>query len=95
MSRRPVFLRSAEEDVLVAEQYYWKISERLGQRFMDELDRTIKIILQHPGGFQKTAAGFRQAPLDIFPYVVIYQVVEGQIVIFRLFNTRQDPEVKF
>ena len=38
---------------------------------------------------------FRQAPLDNFPYVLVYRLMNDEIVIFRLFHTSQDPDRKF
>jgi plasmid stabilization system protein ParE len=95
MKRVMHFLALASKDILEAEAYYGSISDRLGERFMNDLDRTIDLIQQHPNGFQIVAGSFRQAPLDHFPYVVIYQVFEKEIVVFRLFHTSQDPQKKF
>lgn len=95
MSLPVIFLPLAEKDILDAEDHFATISEHLSDRFINELDRTVQIIVQHSGGFQKIVGEFRQAPLDVFPFVIVYQIIKDAIVIFRLFHTRQDPQLKF
>ncbi len=89
------FHAQAQKDIIATEAYYGSISDPLAERFMSDLERTFDLITQHPKGFQLVADGFRQAPLDHFPFVIIYQIVDVRIAVFRIFHTSQDPDKKY
>lgn len=83
----------AEIDILEAWTYYESQQNGLGQRFLDILDDTIQRVRTAPQhySFIDASGTRRDTALDIFPYVVIFEIVADTIVIFRVFNTYQDP----
>ncbi|MDI1256719.1 MAG: hypothetical protein PSV16_11525 [Flavobacterium sp.] len=38
---------------------------------------------------------YRQTLLRKFPYLIIYELVEETVFIYKVFNTHQDPEKKY
>ncbi len=76
--------------------YYEEQLEGLGERFLNELDRVIHSINLAPKGFQlfNKKNGTRQIPMDVFPFVIIYKVIEKQLIILAVFQTKQNPKKK-
>lgn len=48
MSRRLVLLALAQKDILETEDYYGSISEQLADRFSNDLERTIEVLIRYP-----------------------------------------------
>ena len=88
-----VFKEEANIEFMEAFLYYEEQLEGLGERFLNEIDRTILSINLSPKGFQifNKKNGTRQIPMDVFPFVIIYKVIEKQLIIFAVFKTPQDP----
>ncbi|MFN6177377.1 MAG: type II toxin-antitoxin system RelE/ParE family toxin [Flavobacteriales bacterium] len=84
-----VFLVSAaaRKDAADAQQY----QTDAGPRFREELERCWRYIVQYPNGFQIRFRQFRYAPLDVFPYHVIYSVGQQSIVVHRICHMHQRP----
>lgn len=89
-----IFKDEANIEVIEAYLYYESELEGLGERFLNELDRVILAINLTPNGFQNFHNGTKQIPMDIFPYVVVYKVIEKTLIIFAVFQTQQDPQGK-
>ena len=88
-----VYQEQANSEVQEAFLYYEEELEGLGERFLDELDRVVHSIQLAPKGFQKFH-NYRQVPLEIFPYVVIYEVIKSTLIIYAVFQTQQHPKKK-
>ena len=89
-----IFKDEANQEVIESYLYYEKEQVGLGERFINELDQTIHSIKLTPNGFQKFHNETRQVPLNIFPFVVIYRVIENSLIIFSVFKTPQNPKKK-
>lgn len=91
-----IFKDEANNEFTEAFLYYEEQLEGLGERFSDELDRVILSINLAPNGFQifNKKNGTRQVPMDAFPYVVIYKIIEKSLIIFAVFQTKREPEKK-
>jgi hypothetical protein len=91
-----VFKDEANIEFMEAFLYYEEQLEGLGERFLIELDRVILSINLAPKGFQifNKKNGTRQIPMDVFPFVIIYKIIEKQLIIFAVFKTPQDPQKK-
>ncbi|HEX2616117.1 MAG TPA: type II toxin-antitoxin system RelE/ParE family toxin [Flavobacteriales bacterium] len=88
------FSAEAEEDISSALIYYHSLLAGLEERFLKEVDVTLRYIALHPGGFQRIRRDFRQAPLERFPYVIVYSFDQHRIEVVRVFNTKQQPRKK-
>ena len=75
--------------------YYELIQLGLGDRFMKELERRIKIIQLNPKLFRKIKDDIRQVSLKKFPFVIIYEIFENIIIVYAVFHTSRNPENKF
>lgn len=83
----------ANLDVIEAYLYYENELDGLGERFLNELKVLIKQVRQRPKGFQKIDK-FHQAPFNIFPFVIIYELSENDLIVYAVFQTKQNPSRK-
>jgi plasmid stabilization system protein ParE len=49
----------------------------------------------HPEYFGKIRKNVRQAALKRFPYVIVYEIIKAEVVVFAVFHTRRNPKLKF
>jgi len=82
---------AARKDAADAQRYLEGLTTDAGPRFRDELERCWRYIAQYPNGFQVRHRQFRFAPLDVFPYHVIYSVGQRSIVVHRIRHMHQKP----
>ena len=77
-------------DVLKHLQKEWTAREE--QRFVDEVEDTIRYIILFPGGFRSAGhARLREAPVK--PYnILLYRIDRKAIVIIGLFDMRRHPK---
>ena len=84
----------AEEDTIVATDYYDRISPNLGTRFLLEVSETYTRIKTNPQFYSfissHPADGFRAVKLNYFPFVVIYEIQGSDIYISAVMNTHRD-----
>jgi plasmid stabilization system protein ParE len=85
----------AREDLKDAMFWYETQQQNLGMQFLQEVRKTIQLIVKNPKHFRKIAKEYRQTKVNIFPYIIIYELINNKIVIFRIFHTSRNPKHKF
>ena len=70
------FVEEARSEFLDAISYYEEARPGLGQRFKDEVDRTVLWLAAHPGVCRLRSGGYRRMNLRAFPYYIPY-IVRG------------------
>ncbi|NJW52069.1 type II toxin-antitoxin system RelE/ParE family toxin [Salinimicrobium oceani] len=88
------FRKEAQKDLIEAYLWYEKKQKGLGERFVREVENGVKFIRQNPEAFPRKKNGFREFPLKIFPYLMIYVLAQKKITILAIFNTRLNPDKK-
>ena len=81
---------SAQFDLKNAIDWYEAKQVGLGKRFLNDLKRTLDRIQFNPYIF-RFEDSYRNALLDIFPYIVIFEIDSQEIIILAVFNTHQNP----
>jgi hypothetical protein len=81
----------AKQDIKNAAKWYGDIEENLESRLIYELDYIFKTILYNPKTYKKVYKNFRQAALHKFPFVLLYEQDLEEVIVYCLFNTRQNP----
>lgn len=84
----------ARHDILQASNWYADKAENLNAKFIAQLERSLKVIRNNPKTFKRVYKTFRQAALNKFPYVIMYEYSGDTIIVFSVFNTRQHPGKK-
>jgi len=85
------FLPEARVEMLEASEYYDSKLEGLGDRFLNEVDRALAVILQAPNRWPRQYRYFRKYRLDDFPYGVFYGVLPTEVVIVAVAHLHRRP----
>ena len=78
-----------------AYDWYEHKSKGLGEIFLSELNNCYQKIEVQPTFYGKTKKNFRQIRLKRFPYVVVYEILNSEVVVFAVFHTSKNPKSKF
>ena len=63
-------------------------------RFVAAIEAALSVIQRNPFAFKKIYKKFRQTAVKSFPYIIIYEPEQTNIVIYSVFNTWQHPKKK-
>ncbi len=85
------FLEPAYKEYQEAIDFYNLQSDGLGNKFIVEVDRTIKIIRNYPDSYTEYTKHSRKAIVNIFPYNVIYTIHENCIEILAVAHQHRRP----
>jgi len=86
------FLTPADEEMTEASAFYEAASAGLGAGFLDEVQRVISILRDHPELGQPVGRGLRRALLHRFPFSLIYSVEVDMILIVAVAHQRRRPD---
>lgn len=86
------FLLPAEEEMTEASVFYEAATSGLGTGFLDEVQRVIAILREHPELGQGVGRGLRRALLHRFPFSLIYSVEADVILIVAVAHQRRRPD---
>lgn len=86
---------SVKQDLKEAARWYNKARKGLGNLFLKEVNKKVKLILQNPLHYQIRYANIRVAFTNIFPYGIHFEYLEkeNQVNILAVFHTSRDPEL--
>ncbi|MCF6295513.1 MAG: type II toxin-antitoxin system RelE/ParE family toxin [Flavobacteriaceae bacterium] len=84
----------ANLEIVVAYLYYEEKRRGLGEEFLEHLDTYFDRITTNPKHFPQKRKPYREAFIKRFPFLVIYEIIKGKIIIYSVFNTWQNPEKK-
>ena len=85
-------LEKAEWEVERASDDYNKESPGLGYDFLDEFLKTVDRIKRNPEAWQPLSHRTRRAMTKRFPYGVIYQIRNTDILIVSVMHLHRHPE---
>jgi mRNA-degrading endonuclease RelE of RelBE toxin-antitoxin system len=71
--------------------YYEYEQENLGYRFIDRFKYTLSLIKVYPNGWQQLSNKVRRCLIKSFPYGIIYQVREEEIIIVAVASLHRKP----
>ena len=75
------FHPQAKQELVGAINYYNECGSGLGYIFMEEVQASIDRIIRHPKAWSKLSKNTRRCLTRRFPYGVIYQEIDGDILI--------------
>ena len=94
MAFKLIIQEKADFEIIAAYLYYEEKQPGLGDIFLAQLDFYFNWIKTYPLHFAEKSPPFREAILKRFPFAIIYEVTENEVIIYSVFNTWQDPEKK-
>lgn len=82
---------------MAKDAYEWYEAQKkgLGEEFLQELETFYLKLQSHPEYFHKIKKNFRQIALNRFPYVIVYELIKSEVVVFAVFHTKRNPKLKF
>jgi len=86
------FRLRAERDVESAAQWYEAKLAGLGRRFIDEVDRAVCEIAEHPTAYPSVHRDIRRALVATFPFALYYVVRGDTLVVIAIVHTRRRPQ---
>lgn len=86
------FLLSARRELNGAVRYYDAQRVRLGEQFRDEAWETIRRIEDFPLAWHPLGGAIRRCQMQRFPYGIIYEPSELEIVVIAVAHLHQKPE---
>ena len=91
--KKIAFHPAARAELLEAAEHYEEQASGLGEQFIDEVERAVRFIEEHPGlGFSIDDRGeLRRWTLRRFPYHVIYRTAFETLYILAIAHQRKRP----
>ena len=85
------FLDAAWTEMVEAAKYYNSKSLGLGTDFLDALQRTVESIGENPLLGEVAHKSIRRKLVTQWPYSVLYQVEQGELIIYAIMHHRRSP----
>ena len=97
MSYRIEFHPLASEELDDAYQWYEDRSRGLGSRLIEKVEEALSILSNQPYSRGKKLREYREFRIDTFPYLLVYEVLEKQKLVFisYVFHTSRNPKLKY
>ena len=86
------FLDVAAKELKDAVEYYETEQAGLGVRFKSEVARAIARISKHPTAYQQLSKRTRRCLIAKFPYGIIYQQNDNEILIIAVAHLHRKPD---
>ncbi|WP_460594745.1 type II toxin-antitoxin system RelE/ParE family toxin [Geomonas sp. Red276] len=83
---------AADAEMVDAAAFYERKQKMLGSRFLASVQDAFTRIRINPFQYQVLHGDVRRCVLRIFPYGIIFRVVENKIVVFSVMHLHRDPE---
>ena len=84
-------LPDARAEYFAAIDWYEERRPGLGVKFFEQVRRSFDQIRRTPQRFPAVYLDVRKLRLKGFPYVVLYQALEEEILVLSVFHTSRDP----
>lgn len=90
-------------NVIIKEEAFFEIDEAydyyegqkggLGQRFLIELEFGIAALSETPYHYSYflNSLRFRSHALEVFPFSVIYEILDADVIVYAVYNTYKTP----
>jgi len=85
------FHPAAIDEAEASARWYRERSPLSAARFVDELNEVIDRILEAPERWPQGARGTRKVKLPCFPFLVIYRVSKGAVLVMAVAHGRRRP----
>ena len=86
------FLEIAQSELDGAVEYYNSESPGLGDQFLLEVLNAIERIKRFPEAWHPFSKNTRRCQTRRFPYGIIYQILEAEILILAIGNLHRKPD---
>jgi hypothetical protein len=98
MSYSFIFHPLIQEDYNEAYEWYENKQKGLGEKFLKAVRKKIEEINLQPEIYgSRNSKTFREAAVDIFPYIIVYKInkAKNEIYISSVHHTKKHPQKKY
>ncbi|OOQ58137.1 type II toxin-antitoxin system RelE/ParE family toxin [Mucilaginibacter pedocola] len=89
---RLVVLKSAAEDIKESAKWYEEQKEGLGKRFKSQVLHKLNNVQRNPLLYAvKFSEQFRFAQVDVFPFLIVFEIVGDEVRVNSVFHTSRNP----
>ena len=81
----------ARQELRDALAYYDSLDAPLGERFRQEMERLISVLLKFPKAWPELSLSTRRCRTKRFPYALIYRIKEEEIEIVAVMHLSREP----
>lgn len=85
------FLAPAKQELIEAVAYFDSERNGLGDDLLDEIDVSIRRILEFPEAHSLVTQNIRRGRIKRFPYGLLYQVYQNEVIFIALMHERREP----
>ncbi|TYQ27121.1 type II toxin-antitoxin system RelE/ParE family toxin [Pseudanabaena sp. UWO310] len=82
---------NAQLELEEATSYYDSINRKLGNTFIDAVERTLNRIVQFPEAWTPMIASTRRCHVDGFPYGIVYRTYNERIQVLAVMHLQREP----
>ena len=86
------FHPEAKEELFEAINYFEECRLGLDIEFSKEIFATIQRIIYFPSAWSKFSENTRRCLANRFPYGVVYQIIEQEVVIIAIMQLNREPD---
>ena len=87
-----IIKEEARNEIIDTYQWYESKQINLGEHFINVLDNYFIRMKTTPSNFPKKLDDMRQVTIKEFPYIVIFEVENKNVIVYAVFNTNQNPD---
>lgn len=88
-------LKLAQIEIDESIYFYENRSKGLGKKFFNYLKSYYQILKTNPELFEiKKQPFYRELPLEKYPFVIIYEILNKKVLIHSVFHTSRNPQLK-
>lgn len=95
MTFNVIVKQEAHEDTIDAYNYYEEKQPGLGERFLETLLKKYQDLAEHPTFYgyidEDPLKVLRDVKIDKFPYVVVYEIMDNDVIVYAVHNTYKHP----
>lgn len=89
-----IIKEEANQEIIDSYLYYENQSKGLGEKFLENLEIYFERIQKYPKHYQIKRKPYREVFVKNFPFVIIYEINENDIIVYAVFHTRRNPNNK-
>ncbi|MFK7786745.1 MAG: type II toxin-antitoxin system RelE/ParE family toxin [Crocinitomicaceae bacterium] len=95
MEYNVILTLKCEQDIDEAFVWYEEQQMGLGLRFYREVRSHLDRLVTTPKSFPvKLDSSIRELTLSLFPFVIVYEIIGEEVMVYRVFSTSQNPKKK-
>lgn len=86
------FIHPSGQELIDAYNFYEEQLIGLGNQFLYEFNKTIKLVIEHPTIWKKVGKRTRRALIKRFPFLILYIFEDNIIHVTCIAHQHRDPE---